>query len=46
MKDDNSEHLINAAVVQKWYPYLYTADKTSWFNLAKKRMSDIDPKIY
>lgn len=37
---------IQASVVNEMYPFMYTADKLSWYKLAEERMLTINPKLF
>lgn len=37
---------IQSGVVNALYPYMYTADKLSWYKLAEERMLTVNPKLF
>ena len=37
---------IQKTVIQRVYPYLYIADKSSWYSLAAERAKQIDPNVF
>lgn len=43
---DDVNEAIQAMVVQKWYPELFIADKTSWYRAIQVYLNDANPEVF